>query len=310
MPEEAARFRDKVVMKQTLSAKGIRVPRFVSLSEGPQRVSWSGKTVLKPRDEGASQGVVVFPTPDAAFAHVRERQAMAGGEKFMEKHELEEFLEGDIWHIDGYLFQGRPVVIKASRYIGSGLAFEHGEPLGSVQYDNPDLEAWTVDCLAALGVGTLTFHLEAILTTNGPVFMEVAARGGGGYVTDVIEAALGVHLHEIDIATQVEGELAVRFLKKDVRGTTYGFFLFPGHQYKGARCYISVDENLINDPCVVSYKIVSPGCHAPNYGTSYREEHLPFCGIVNGKSSDDVFDWINNLFAHVTISAETNSIAG
>jgi hypothetical protein len=104
--------------------------------------------------------------------HLRETSASQPDHAYFSNYELEEFLEGPIWHVDGYLFDGNPVVLQTCKYIGTCLDYEFGSPLGSIQVDNPPLAEWAIRCLRALKAQNLTFHLEAIMTSEGPAFLK------------------------------------------------------------------------------------------------------------------------------------------
>ncbi|MDN3260523.1 inositol monophosphatase family protein [Streptomyces sp. CSDS2] len=304
-PETARKFRDKVVMKDTLTAAGLRVPRYLSLDSldpaGDPAAPWQGRTIVKPRDEGGSQGVRLFDSVARAIRFVRDQEARLGA-GFRARYELEEYVEGPIWHIDGFLFEGEPVVAQSSRYVGTPLGFENGAPIGSVQIDDPALTAWAVRCVRALGGETLTFHLEAIMTEEGPVFMEVAARCGGGHIVRATELRTGAHLHTLDMASDIEGALATRFIGSARPETSHGFFLFPGHVHGGAEVTVRVADGLLDDPLVLSHRMAAPGTPTP-LKHSYRPEHLPLSGVVAGTDPAELEAWIGRLFASTTVRA-------
>ncbi|MFJ3162761.1 inositol monophosphatase family protein [Streptomyces kanasensis] len=311
----ARNFRDKVTMKRTLERAGFRVPRFVPADglAAPDRPGagpgWRGRTIVKPRDEGGSQGVRLFETLDEALEFVRAATAQSSadpaaeqgtGGGFAARYELEEYVEGPIWHVDGFLFKGEAVVAQPSRYVGTPLGFENGAPIGSVQFDHPELTEWAVRCVRALGGETLTFHLEAIMTPSGPVFMEVAARCGGGYIVDVTERRTGAHLHTLDMASDVDDALAERFLGTPAPGLAHGFFLFPGHVHGGAAVSVRGARALLDDPVVAHHRIAAPGTTTPT-SHSYRPEHLPLSGVVRGPDPEALVRYVERVLAQVTV---------
>ncbi|TQJ01065.1 ATP-grasp domain-containing protein [Amycolatopsis cihanbeyliensis] len=300
LPDLAARFRDKVTMKATLERAGIRVPRFVRATELPEHVPWQGKTIVKPRDSNASQGVYLCDDYDSARRLVGQRRR--DDHAFADRYEVEEYLDGPIWHVDGFLFRGEPVAVQASRYVRTPLEFEHGNPLGSVQFPYPELEAWTLDCLHALGADTLTFHLEAIITADGPAFLEVAARCGGGYVVDMFRRRTGAHLHSLDMATEVGGELATHLLESPAPNSFNGMFLFPGHTYGGAPVTVDVPAGTLTAPVLVKYRIFPEGKPTPT-NANYRPENLAFSGLVSGPDPAELDAWLEDLLSSATVSA-------
>ncbi|PXX58143.1 ATP-grasp domain-containing protein [Nocardia tenerifensis] len=297
-PAVALQFRDKVVMKEILDRAGIRVPRWYPVTALPERIPWSGKVVVKPRAANASRGVVVCDDYAAARALIAER----GGEPVLaEQYEIEEYLDGPVCAIDGFLFRGEPVAVQVARYVGTCLDYEHGKPSGTVQYDAPELAEWACRCVRALGGETLTFHLEAILTADGPVFLEVAARGGGGHLGEMLFRRTGVHLDTVDMATDVRGELATDLIREPTPGTYYGDFLFPGHVYAGAPVSVSVPPEVLADPMLVKYQIHPEGVPTTT-APGYRPEHLAFSGMIAGPDPATLESWLWRTFAAVTVS--------
>ncbi|WBB78452.1 hypothetical protein O7606_19790 [Micromonospora sp. WMMD882] len=301
-PDLARNFRDKVAMKTAVAARGLRVPRFVPATDlltGDVTPPWRGRTVVKPRGGAGSRGVTLCE--DVRQAHelvAREQRTDAG---FAGRYEVEEYVDGDLWQIDGYLFRGEPVAIQASRYVGSCLSFEQGRPLGVVQRPHPELEAFTVDCLRALGGDTLTFHLEAITTPQGPVFLEVAARCGGGYTVTTFRRRTGIHLHTLDMATEVSGALATGHIHRPETTDLHGEFQYPGHVYGGAPITVDVPAGLLDDPRVLTYQVYPVDRPTPVKG-SYRPENLPLSGLVTGQDPDVLESWLVDLFARVTVT--------
>lgn len=297
-PAVARCFRDKVVMKEILAGAGIRVPRWFPVADSPERVPWSGRVVLKPRDANASRGIVVCEDYDCARKLIAERSREPD---FVERYEIEEYLDGPVYAIDGFLFQGEPVAVQATRYVGTCLNYEDGHPSGTVQQDAAELVAWACRCVRALGGRTLTFHLEAIITPDGPAFLEVAARGGGGYLSEMLFRRSGVQLHIVDMATDVRGELATDLIGEPAPQLYYGDFLFPGHVYRGAPVSVAVPPDMLADPVLVKHRIHPPGVPTRT-GPGYEPEHLACSGLIAGPDPDALESWLRRLFATVTVT--------
>jgi hypothetical protein len=307
-PEVALNFRDKVHMKHTLDGAGIRIPRFLAATDGRQEAPWTGKTIVKPRDGMGSQGVTLFDTYDAARSFIAQ-QCQMQCDFVDDQYEVEEYLEGEIWHIDGFMYQGQMVAIQSSYYIGTCMQYQvDALPLGSVQQDNPELDAWTHQCLLALGADTLTFHMEAIMTDDGPAFLEAAARCGGAYVADTFLLKHGINLHTVDIASEVDGALATRFACKSTSARMYGWFLHPGHAYDGARCEVRVSSATLQDPSLVSYTMLSAGTPTRKLA-NYRPDYLPFSAIVSSEDSASLAERIRRLQREITVVPLTEAAA-
>lgn len=299
-PEQALGFRDKVAMKTRVAQAGIRVPRHRPADALEPALPWHGRTIVKPRGGAGSKGVYLCDSVADARAVIEAEQRSDPG--FAQRYEVEEYLDGPIWHVDGYIFRGEAVAVQAARYLNTCLDMEHGTPLGSVQRHNPDLESWALDCLRALGGGSLSFHLEAIETPEGPVFMEVAARCGGGYIVEMVRRRTGVYMHTVDMASDVADRLATWLI--EAPSTDYhGMVLFPGHVYGGAPCEVRAPAALLEDPCVTTYQIYPAGTPTPTTG-SYRPENLALAGMVTGRDPDRLEAWMSALFAEVEVRAQ------
>lgn len=197
----AIRCRDKVPMKEALAGTGIRVPRFLAVGgpeTGPAELAefarrTPGRIVLKPRSQGASIGVRILDDAAALLA-----LAEAGG--IEEGHEVEEFVEGSIHHIDGVVRDGEMRWFCASRYLDTCFDFQYGNvPLAAVTPDDPGLVArmreFTGTVLRSLGLTDSTFHLELFHTPDDElVFLEIGNRFGGAGISWHQRTVYGVDL--------------------------------------------------------------------------------------------------------------------
>lgn len=197
--EETARFRDKTVMKELVAQAGLRVPRWASCRTEEQVLAageeFGYPVIVKPVRGAGSVGV-------SRIASAEELRALCA-ERSLKDLEIEEFVQGDILHVDGVLdATGRPLFVCTSRYISTCLDFElQGEPLGSVLQTDPAVrercEDFALRCLAALGLRSSAFHLELFDTGDELVFLEVGARAPGADVPYVVHDVHGVNLFRL-----------------------------------------------------------------------------------------------------------------
>lgn len=195
-PEETSRFRDKTVMKDAVSRAGIRVPRWAPCRTEEQVLAAAEEfgypVIVKPVRGAGSQGV-------REIASAEELRALCA-ERSLRDLEIEEFVRGEILHVDGVLdAAGKPLFLCTSRYVSTCLDFERlGAPLGSVFQTDPAVrgrcEDFAVRCLTALGLRSSAFHLELFDTGDELVFLEVGARVPGADVSYVIHDVHGVNL--------------------------------------------------------------------------------------------------------------------
>ncbi|HWF82245.1 MAG TPA: ATP-grasp domain-containing protein [Streptosporangiaceae bacterium] len=188
-------FKDKLIMKKAVANAGLRTPRYRAIepcTSADELISDFGlPMILKPRNGAASLGVVlVWDRPEliAALAEVP-----------LADYECEEYIRGDILHVDGIRRQGRYHFVSVSCYINTCLDFAGGRPLGSVVLDpGPRVEAaakFAGDCLDALGLQDGPFHLELFEEPSGDlIFLEVGLRPGGGEIPFIHRDLFGIDL--------------------------------------------------------------------------------------------------------------------
>ncbi|MEU7897678.1 ATP-grasp domain-containing protein [Nonomuraea sp. NPDC049152] len=219
---DLVKFRDKPAMKTAVAAAGLRVPRFEVVSSAGDVARFQAEigadVITKPRSGAGSEGCQV----------IRRGQDPAGllaGVDFADL-EVEEFVTGPIWHVDGLVQRGCVTFAKASAYIGTCYDFLRGAPIASITRSDAmadDMSCFAEQCVKALELTDGAFHLEAVETPDGPVFLEVGARVGGGPVVRMIHAGHGLDLIEAWMAIQLGVVPAA-----EVRADASGALLFPG----------------------------------------------------------------------------------
>jgi biotin carboxylase len=196
----ASGYRDKLAMRVRARAMGLRVPEFSAvfndqeLHEFTERVP--GPWVLKPRSSAAAIGIKKVANRDELW---RALEA-AGDER--SNGVLEQFVNGDVYHVDSIVWNGRVVF---------SVAFKYGRPPMEVSHQGglfitrrlPDDSAEAKRLLEAnqrlqngLGLHRGVSHTEFIGAADdgGVVFLETSARVGGAFIVDTIEAATAVNL--------------------------------------------------------------------------------------------------------------------
>ena len=292
--------RDKVAMKRAVAAAGIRVPRFRPMAAvlAGGDVPWSGPTVLKPVDGAASEHVHIFDSLAAAMGTIG-REGLPGGAG-ADGFEIEEFIEGPILHIDGMVIDSRPAVIQASRYVGTCLGYLSGKPFGSVQIDTPPaLVAWTTTCLEAVGIRSGLFHLEAIESPDGVVFMEVGARFGGADTVDSFELGTGVHLPSAWLQVLTDGTVDHIAPRPASAENRYGYFIWPGH-HLGGTCRIRDEEHFRTSPLVTRWVQRTPGERITT-AVSFSDADVPLAGLVGGAPTPVLERFLSDLFRTVQV---------
>jgi biotin carboxylase len=212
----AGRFRDKLAMRITARSGGIPVPEFSAAFNDQELNEWAGRVpppwMLKPRSAAAAIGIKKVSSHDELW---RALDA-AGAER--SNTVLEQFVPGDVYHVDSIIWNG------AVRF---AVAYKYGRPPMEVAHQGGifvtrrladaseegrallDLNRRLQD---ALGLGRGVSHTEFIRGLGGAggsggssgsggsggsggfVFLETSARVGGAFIVDTIEAATGINL--------------------------------------------------------------------------------------------------------------------
>ena len=205
-------FRDKLAMRMKARDGGILVPEFVhalnqeALCEFTRRVPlpW----MLKPRSEASAVGISKVCRADDLWPLLEElgdRQSY---------YLLEQFIPGDIYHVDSIISE-REVVFAAAHLYGAPpmeVAHEGGvfmtRTVPRASADAQALEALNRDLVETLGLVRGVTHTEFIKAHEDGrfYFLETAARVGGANIAEVIEAATGINLWAEWAKIEIAGE--------------------------------------------------------------------------------------------------------
>ncbi len=205
--ESAVAFRDKVVMKRLLAAAGVPVPAFAEVRTPLDLVDFTERhglpAVVKPVRGSGSLGTVVVRTQDEL------RRLLEDG--VGEGLEIEEFVPGPMYLVDGLVRDSRIAFMQTSRYVNGCLSFRDGDFLGIRLLDRDDdvseplraIARRVIDCLPT--PPHTAFHLEVFRTPDDRlVVCEIASRTGGCRIQEMIARAEGVDLDREWFNAQVD----------------------------------------------------------------------------------------------------------
>ncbi len=210
--QSALAYRDKVRMKELAQAGGIAVPAFRAIETALDVIEFIEEhgypVVIKPRLGMGSVGTTIVRTPEELHAVLargltRSPDAPTG-------LEVERFVDGLMYHLDGLVHDGRIVASMCARYVMSQcIAFSSGAAHGGMTLDAdnplaPRLRVWMDQLLAALPTPrTTAFHAEVFHTPDDQlVLCEVASRVGGPRIPDIYRTAYEFDLVETFIKGQ------------------------------------------------------------------------------------------------------------
>jgi len=193
-------FRDKLAMRVRAKEVGINVPEFVhvlnhdELWEFMARVP--GPWLLKPRSQASGIGMKRIRQPDELWPWLEKLGDQQS--HFL----LEQFVPGSVFHVDSVVSEREVVFAEAHAYGMPPLDVSHGGGVfttRTLERDSGDsnaLQAVNRELIQGLGLVRGVTHAEFLKGhSNGKFyFIEIAARVGGAYISDVIDYATGVNL--------------------------------------------------------------------------------------------------------------------
>ena len=194
----AARFRDKLTMRTTARRLGIRVPEFVPLFTDAEVDEWVSRVpapwMLKPRSSAAATGIKKVTNRDELW---RALDALGDRRPYCL---LEEFVTGEVYHVDSIVSQGDVVFAVASKYGRPPMQVAHEGGIFTTRRlpDTSEEARALLECnerlLSGFELAHGVSHSEFIGAHDGVTFLETSARVGGAYIADVVEAATGINL--------------------------------------------------------------------------------------------------------------------
>jgi len=205
----AKTFRDKLAMSVKARDAGITVPDFVpaintdEISEFLGRVSppW----VMKPRSDVSAIGIKKLETAEEVWRFVEEMNQRDILRERASYYLLARFIPGEVFHVDSLIDKGRVVFAGVNKYGRPPLQVAHGggayisQTIAHDSAEKKKLLEINRRLIKAMGMQTGATHAEFIKSeADGDFyFLEIAARVGGAYIADVLEAASGINLwHE------------------------------------------------------------------------------------------------------------------
>jgi phosphoribosylamine-glycine ligase len=199
-------FRDKLAMAVHSQRGGIRVPRFVALiNPGEVREYMEqvpGPWVIKPRSDVSAIGIRKVEQPEEVWRAIDEMNQRENLRERASYYVLAEFIPGEVFHVDSIVNGSRVIFAGANQYGRPPMQVAHhgGAYVSRTMARNSADEKTLFDInrklIKALGLERGATHAEFIksATDGNFYFLEIAARVGGAYISDVLEAATGVNL--------------------------------------------------------------------------------------------------------------------
>jgi biotin carboxylase len=193
-------FRDKLAMRERALQEGILVPEFVhvlnydSLRKFMSRVP--NPWLLKPRSQASGIGMKKIHYPDQLWHWLDQ---LGDQQSF---YLLEQFVPGAVYHVDSVVSDRSVVFAEAHAYGTPPLDTSHQGGVFTTRTlpreadQAKSLLEINRNLIEGLGLVRGVTHAEFLRSRAGGsfYFIEIAARVGGAYISDVVETATGINL--------------------------------------------------------------------------------------------------------------------
>ncbi|MFL9909379.1 ATP-grasp domain-containing protein [Paraburkholderia sp. RL17-337-BIB-A] len=279
-------YRDKRLMKRRVAESGIRVPR--ELGATVEADSFMPCVVKRP-DGAAAMGVTICHTPEQAAAALAAATASVL---------VEEFVEGEVFHIDGGYRDGQIVCVPHAYTNTCYRHYVNAQPIGSVKVDEPVLNQRLVEfaekVVNALPLREGVFHLEVVRNqADDLVFLEIACRVGGGEIYRNFIDVYGMDLLKFHIEADLGLQPRLRRLgHKAAAGWLLMNFAQRPRTLTGFHCAALSAEN-----CMYAMRSVKLGRQI-----EHAYDYIAFA--LRAATSEDIRRSIDELIAKVQLVTE------
>lgn len=195
-------FRDKLAMRMKAEEANIPIPPFCALFNNETIDKFAKNTtppwIIKPRAEASTTGMKKVSSKEELWEGIE-----ALGE-LRYQYLVEQFLPGDVYHVDTISYQGDLAFCQVSKYLSTPFEVAHGGGIfrsQTVPYDGIEDEALrksTQEVMLAFGMKFSASHTEFIRShADGQFyFLETSARVGGAHLAEMVAYASGINLWE------------------------------------------------------------------------------------------------------------------
>ncbi|MDP5274865.1 ATP-grasp domain-containing protein [Chengkuizengella axinellae] len=203
--KSALAFRDKTVMKRIAHEGGVAVPPFQLITSWEDInkfiLEYGYPVVLKPVDGSGAEFVNFIDNEDDLSSFKTKYKQLSSN------YEIEKYISGDLYHVDGMVLNGEIILCWSFRYIdGCSL---RSRVIGSYMLDINDplkhrLVEFVTHILNVLPTSEYTpFHAEVFHTPEDKlIFCEIASRIGGGRIGEMIHQSFGINPREFWVKLQ------------------------------------------------------------------------------------------------------------
>jgi biotin carboxylase len=192
-------FRDKLAMRVKAQDDGLPVPKFVHVLNDDRMREFCRMVpppwILKPRHMAGAIGIRKISSEDEMWTVT---EALGNDRSY---YLLEQFVPGDVYHVDSIVTDREVAVAIPSRYGTPPFDVSHSggvfttRILDRASAEAKELVELNARVLNALGLVRGVSHTEYIRARDGRFnFLETSARVGGAHIAELVEAAAGFNL--------------------------------------------------------------------------------------------------------------------
>jgi biotin carboxylase len=193
-------FRDKLAMRMSAKRSGILVPEFSGIFNYDDLRGYMERVaapwLLKPRAEASALGIRRIQEPEQLWRALEE----LGDEQ--SRFLLEQFVPGEIFHVDSIVSERKVVFSVVHQYGRPPLQLMHEGGVFTTRTVDRNSRDWrrltriNMKLAPALGMVRGVTHTEFIKAQadGRHYFLEIAARVGGAFISELVETATGVNL--------------------------------------------------------------------------------------------------------------------
>jgi biotin carboxylase len=162
----------------------------------------SGPWVIKPRSDVSAIGIRKIQAPEEVWRAIDEMNERPNLRERASYYVLARFIAGEVFHVDSVVNDGKVMFAGTNQYGRPPMQVAHqggayiSRTLLRGSADEKTLLKINKQLIRALRLERGATHAEFIKSdADGKFyFLEIAARVGGAYIADVLEAASGVNL--------------------------------------------------------------------------------------------------------------------
>lgn len=229
--DTAIKATDKHEMIKAFKQHDVASPWFYAISQLDDITKFHNRItypcIMKPTDNAGSRGVVLVNSYEELInAYEYSHKQSRSGNVI-----IEEYLQGDEVSVEVMVVDGEVNILAITDKLTTGaphfVEMGHSQPSRHPLDVQTEIKKLATKAVKAVGIHTGPAHVEMMVTSHGPVMIELGARMGGDCITthlvplstgiDMIKATIDLALGNIpDITPKINMASAIRFIKGPV----------------------------------------------------------------------------------------------